>query len=98
MQSLKITVVANEMIFDNPPFKQCHASTLVEMADGRIMAAWFSGPYDRHRNVCIWASIKSQAGRSQPVNLAIIGEFGEDSESGGGMPEYWYYVHTIRVE
>ncbi|HSV77522.1 MAG TPA: sialidase family protein [Bacteroidales bacterium] len=70
MQSLKITVVANELIFNNPPFKQCHASTLVELADGRIMAAWFAGPYERHPDVSIWTSIKSPAGWSPPVMQA----------------------------
>lgn len=30
--------------------------------------------------------------------LIIEGEFGEDWHSGGGLPEYWYYEHKIRVE
>ena len=30
--------------------------------------------------------------------LIVEGEFGEDSESGFGLPEYWYYEHKIRVE
>ena len=29
-------------IFEKVPFKECHASTLVEQEVGKLMAAWFA--------------------------------------------------------
>ncbi|MCU4156791.1 exo-alpha-sialidase [Carboxylicivirga sp. A043] len=64
------TLVEEGFIFSNPPFKQCHASTVVQLSDGNLMAAWFGGTYERHPDVCIWGAIKSTDGWSQPVLLA----------------------------
>jgi len=48
--------VKEELIFENPPFKSCHAPTLVETAPGKLMAAWFGGPHEGHKEVSIWMS------------------------------------------
>lgn len=34
-------VGANEFIYDQAPFPQCHASTIVEMRDGTLLTAFF---------------------------------------------------------
>jgi predicted neuraminidase len=62
--------VTEAMIFSNPPFKQCHASTLVEPAPGQLMAAWFAGTHERHKDVEIWLSVREQGRWSQPVSVA----------------------------
>ena len=37
----KISTVTSEFIFTESPFAQCHASTIVELADGELLAAWY---------------------------------------------------------
>jgi len=66
----KAELIENELIVNNAPFKQCHASSLVELSDGKIMVVWFGGTYERHPDVCIWGSIKQIDGWSKPTILA----------------------------
>src|SRR5262249_35934408 len=57
-------------IFDVAEFKSCHASTLVQLDDGKIMAAWFGGAHEGSPDVCIWMSIKENAGWTKPARIA----------------------------
>lgn len=66
----QLNVLTDEFIFTNAPFKECHASTLVELEDGRMMAAWFGGEYERHANVAIWTSVLEEDGWSAPQQVA----------------------------
>lgn len=68
--AIEVEVIANELIFNDVPFKQCHASSLVELSNGNIMAVWFGGTYERHPDVCIWGAIKNSEGWSVPTLLA----------------------------
>ena len=45
-----------EFIYETAPFPECHASTLVELPGGAILAAWFGGTEEGHPDVAIWAS------------------------------------------
>ena len=62
-------IVSSEFIFQQAPFKECHASTIVETAQG-LVAAWFGGTKEGHRDVGIWVSRKEAAGWSAPVEVA----------------------------
>ncbi|MFA6448311.1 MAG: sialidase family protein [bacterium] len=40
----------------NAGFKSCHGSTLIELSNGDILAAWYGGDYERAHNVKIYAA------------------------------------------
>ena len=52
----RVRILKKEFVFTQPPFKQCHASTLVETSGGRLIAACFGGDYEGSPDVCIWSS------------------------------------------
>ncbi len=48
-------MVHSALIFDpSPAIGSCHAATIVELADGDLMAAWFGGTHEGHADVAIW--------------------------------------------
>ncbi|RPI03098.1 MAG: sialidase [Calditrichaeota bacterium] len=54
---------------DEQPTAECHASTLVETAEG-IVAAWFGGSREGAPDVCIWSSRYNGIAWSQPEQVA----------------------------
>jgi len=58
-----------EFIFDELPTPQCHASTIVETADG-LVAAWFGGRHEQNEDVGIWLSRYQDGGWSKPMEVA----------------------------
>ncbi len=63
-------ITKNELIFKDPPFSQCHASTLVEAKRGELLVAWFGGSHEGNKDVKIWASFNVQGNWSTPGILA----------------------------
>ena len=61
-------VAAAEFIYDQAPFPQCHASTIVESAEG-LVVAWFGGTAERNPDVEIWVSRLTPEGWSKPVEV-----------------------------
>ena len=61
-----------DLIFplDDKPTPSCHASTLVETADGVLMAAWFAGTAERNDDVGIWVSRFEGGAWTRPVEVA----------------------------
>jgi predicted neuraminidase len=64
--------VSGELIFplDDKPTPSCHASTLVETAEGVLIAAWFGGTHERNADVGIWVSRLEGGVWTQPVEVA----------------------------
>lgn len=63
--------IIKEFIFsDERPFKSCHASTLVALADGSVLAAWFGGSREGAEDVAIWFSKRIGGRWSFPVKVA----------------------------
>jgi len=62
-------LVGTEFIYDRAPFPQCHASTIVETADG-LVAAWFGGTAEKNPDVCIWLARQQRGQWSAPVQVA----------------------------
>lgn len=49
-------IVHAGIVNDGAPYPECHASTLVETAPGRLVAAWFGGTKERYPDVGIWVA------------------------------------------
>lgn len=47
-------VISSGFINEKAPYPECHASTIVELAPGRLAAAWFGGTKERNPDVGIW--------------------------------------------
>lgn len=81
-------------IFEKAPFKECHASTLVETEPGKLLAAWFGGDKEGAKNVQIWAAAFDGKAWSEPI---VIGsEPGQPCwnpvlfKSAKGTLHFWY--------
>lgn len=59
---------------EDRPFKECHASTLIETAEGSLLCAWFGGTKEKHRDVAIWLARFSTGSWSPPVRVAKISD------------------------
>ncbi len=60
-----------EFIFtDDRPFLSCHASTVLPLDNGEVLAAWFGGTHEKHSDVAIWLSRRDQKGWSVPIRIA----------------------------
>ena len=58
-----------EFIYQEAPFKSCHASTLAETPEG-LVAAWFGGTPEKPPEVCIWVSRRIGDKWTYPVEVA----------------------------
>ncbi|MBD1384694.1 exo-alpha-sialidase [Mucilaginibacter rigui] len=65
-----LSMVTSEFIFENAPFKSCHASTIVKLDNNNLMAAWFGGTSEGSPDVCIWAAIYLNGAWAKPVIVA----------------------------
>ncbi len=76
LKQVTVEVVTDEFIFSDPPFAECHASSVVELSDGKMMSSWFGGTHEKKPDVTIWGSIKTDDGWSEPTEWAdgIISE------------------------
>ena len=61
-----------EHIFKAAPFASCHASTLVQLPNNRILVAWFAGDREGTDNVGIWASQRAHTRWSAPRLIAKV--------------------------
>lgn len=47
-------IVEQGFVFSDAPFKQCHASSLLEVEPNRILVACFGGAYEGDKSVAVW--------------------------------------------
>ena len=59
-------VLSSLLVNPGAPSPECHASTIVELAPGRLAAAWFGGTKERNPDVGIWFA-RHEAGAWQPA-------------------------------
>jgi predicted neuraminidase len=67
--SLAYAAGVDEFIFNTAPFPSSHASTVVELHNGDILAAWFGGSAEGKPDVAIWGSRRTGGHWSAPVEL-----------------------------
>lgn len=63
------TPVSQEYIYTEAPFPSAHASTIVELKNGDLLAAWFGGTHENAPDVAIWASRRTAGKWSAPFEL-----------------------------
>lgn len=63
-------ILRAELIDAHAPYPQAHASTIVELADGSLLAAWFAGSGEGRPDVRIWTARDDGHGWSDPVPVA----------------------------
>jgi predicted neuraminidase len=59
-----------EFVSEKMPTPACHASTVVELPAGDLLACWFGGTREGAADVAIWMSRRTAQGWSSPVEAA----------------------------
>lgn len=54
------------------PTKACHATTLLHLAGGGVMMAWFGGSYESAEDVGIWVATRTHGAWSKPSLAAKV--------------------------
>ena len=64
-------VVTNEFLYEKTNFPECHASTITELPNGDLLAAFFGGTKERNPDCCIWVCRKSKKSMQWTVPLKV---------------------------
>lgn len=69
--SSKKAIVLEEFVFKDEPTRDCHASSILELANGDLLCVWFGGTRERHPDVNLWLARKPKGGKWQkPVSVS----------------------------
>lgn len=60
----------HEFVYETAPFPECHASTIVEVKPGELLAAWFGGTEEKAPDVAIWTARRVNGKWSAPEEVA----------------------------
>lgn len=75
---LQFHVRDSGIILNDPPFKSCHASTIVETGKDTLLYAWFGGDEEGAKNVSIWGCYRYTNQKKQWGKILLLAE-GRDS-------------------
>lgn len=68
---MKVLDTAREYIYEEDrEFLSGHASTLIELSNGDILAAWFGGSWEKNSDVNIWMARRTKTGWEKPYQAA----------------------------
>lgn len=72
-------IVKQEFLYTKSSFPECHASTIVELKNGDLVASFFGGTKEKNPDCCIWVCRKPNGSSewSEPV-IAADGVFSLD--------------------
>lgn len=59
-----------EFVCSKLPTANCHASTVLPLANGNVVCAWFGGTKEGKDDVDIWYTVKDKNGFCKPVKLS----------------------------
>lgn len=62
-------IVTDEFIFQDAPFRECHASTIAQTPTG-LVTAWFGGTREKNPDVTIWVSRHVDGKWTAPLSVA----------------------------
>lgn len=68
--SLQFEKVSEAFVYQNPPFAECHASTIEEVAPNRFMVSAFGGTEEKDPDVVIWLSATAEGKWAKPIKIA----------------------------
>ena len=65
-------IVKDQFLYEHTFFPEAHASTIVELKNGDLVAGYFGGTHERDPDVCIWVNIKKKGSNewSEPILAA----------------------------
>ena len=67
-------LIKQEKIFENAPFEQCHASTIISCGNDTKICAWFGGTKEGENDVRIWYSRQSKGVWSVPKAIPSVAD------------------------
>lgn len=70
MAQPSLKLIDSGFVFQRAPFAACHASTLVDITPGFILAAWFGGKQEGSDDVSIWMAQRKDNIWSAPMEVA----------------------------
>ena len=59
--------ISEEMVFNRPPFQECHASTILEINQNEMLVAAFGGTKEGEKDVSIWLTRKKKSVWQTPI-------------------------------
>ena len=57
-------ILADEWLYKEADFPQCHSASIVETTKGDLVATYFGGTKERNPDVCIWVSRKPKGSKT----------------------------------
>ena len=57
-------ILKDEFLYDYSGFPSAHASTITQLKNGDLVAAYFGGTFERNPDVCIWVSRKPKGAKA----------------------------------
>jgi predicted neuraminidase len=70
LPSIACSQASGEFVAQPMPTRSCHASTVVELAGGDLLVAWFGGSDEGAPDVAIWAARHENGQWQKPLELA----------------------------